>query len=130
MSLPSAAARRRLPASTTSGVLDAALLTLFAVIGRASHHESLDLAGVATTAWPFLVGTLTGWLVLRAWRTPLAIWPAGVGIWAATLVIGMLLRAASGQGVQVAFIIVAAVTLALFLIGWRVASRLGRWRRR
>jgi len=31
----------------------------------------------------------------------------------------MLLRVATGQGVALAFVIVAALTLALLLIGWR-----------
>jgi len=41
----------------------------------------------------------------------------------------MLLRAASGQGVQVAFVIVAAIVLAVFLIGWRAALVWRTWRR-
>ena len=32
-------------------VLDLVLVAVFAVIGRASHAESLDLAGIAMTAW-------------------------------------------------------------------------------
>lgn len=118
------------PRALASAVADAALITLFAVVGRASHRESLDVVGVAFTAWPFLVGAAIGWLVLRAWRNPLAIWPTGVGIWLAALVIGMLLRVASGQGVQPAFVIVAAITLALFLVGWRGIAALARRLRR
>jgi hypothetical protein len=39
----------------------------------------------------------------------------------------MLLRVASGQGAALAFIIVAALTLAVLLIGWRgLASLVGR----
>ena len=99
--------------------LDAVLVIAFAIIGRSSHAEGLDVAGVWVTAWPFLAGLGVGWLAARAWRHPLDAWPTGVIVWAATLVVGMLLRLASGQGVQVAFVIVAAVTLALLLIGWR-----------
>lgn len=120
----------RPPHAAASAVADGALITLFAVIGRASHHESLDVVGVAITAWPFLAGAAVGWLVLRARRKPHAIWPTGVGIWASALVIGMLLRVASGQGVQPAFVIVAAITLALFLIGWRAIVALVRRGRR
>ena len=36
----------------------------------------------------------------------------------------MLLRAISGQGVQTAFVIVASIVLALFLVGWRVVVAL------
>jgi hypothetical protein len=40
-------------------------------------------------------------------------------VWAGTLVGGMLLRALSGGGVQVSFVMVAAVALAVLLLGWR-----------
>lgn len=105
-------------------VLDAVLVTVFAVIGRSSHAEGLDAAGVWGTAWPFLAGLAIGWVVARAWRHPSAPWPTGVIVWAVTLIVGMLLRVAVGQGVQVAFVIVAAVTLAILLIGWRGVAAL------
>lgn len=115
-------------------VLDAVLVIVFAVVGRSSHAEGLDVAGVWGTAWPFLVGLGVGWLAARAWRHPLALWPTSVVVWAATLVVGMLLRVASGQGTAVAFMVVAAVTLAVLLIGWRgiaaLVVRLSRARRR
>ena len=104
--------------------LDAVLVVVFAVIGRSSHAEGLDAAGVWGTAWPFLAGLAIGWVVARAWRHPSAPWPTGVIVWAATVIVGMLLRIASGQGVQVAFVIVAAVTLAILLIGWRGVAAL------
>ena len=105
-------------------VLDAVLVVVFAVIGRSSHAEGLDAAGVWGTAWPFLAGLAIGWVAARAWRHPSAPWPTGVIVWAATLIVGMLLRVASGQGVQVAFVIVAAVTLAILLVGWRGVAAL------
>jgi hypothetical protein len=105
-------------------VLDAVLVVVFAVIGRSSHAEGLDAAGVWGTAWPFLAGLAIGWGVARAWRRPAAPWPTGVIVWAATLVIGMLLRIAVGQGVQAALVVVAAVTLAILLIGWRGVAAL------
>ena len=48
----------------------------------------------------------------------------GLGVWAATVVGGMLLRAASGQGTAVAFVVVATLTLCLCLVGWRVIAAL------
>ena len=78
-------------------VLDAVLVVVFAVIGRSSHAEGLDAAGVWGTAWPFLAGLAIGWVVARAWRHPSAPWPTGVIVWAATLIVGMLLRVAPGR---------------------------------
>jgi len=104
--------------------LDAAMLLLFVVIGRASHGEGLW--GVLGTWWPFLAGLVVAWLVLRAWRTPLQIWWTGVGLWLITVVVGMLLRLASGQGVQTSFVIVTVLVLGVFLLGWRAIALLVR----
>ncbi|GAA1792812.1 DUF3054 domain-containing protein [Agromyces lapidis] len=99
--------------------VDAVLVVLFVMIGRRSHGESVDLAGVVHTGWPFLVALVVGWLVSLAWRRPLAIWPTGVVVWAVTVAGGLGLRVLTGEGAAIAFVIVATVTLALFLLGWR-----------
>ena len=116
----------RLPNTTapivTAAVLDAVLILVFVLIGRRNHEEALALGGIAQTAWPFLVGATAGWLATRAWRSPFGLWPTGTVIWAATVGGGMLLRVASGQGVQLAFVIVAALTLAAMLLGWRLVA--------
>jgi hypothetical protein len=54
------------------------------------------------------------------------VWLTGVVVWAATLVVGMLLRVVSGQGIASSFVVVAAIVLAVFLIGWRAAALLVR----
>lgn len=84
------------------------------------------MLGVLATAWPFLVAAVLGWLLGRAWRAPLRLWPTGVIVWAVTVAGGMLLRSVSGEGTAVAFVIVATVTLALFLLGWRAVAALTR----
>lgn len=96
--------------------VDAALILVFAVIGRSSHGEKLDLYGVIGTAYPFIVGALIGWLVVRRRGEYLR---GGVVIWAFTVVIGMVIRAVTGQGVAVSFVVVASAVLAAFLLGWR-----------
>jgi hypothetical protein len=50
-------------------------------------------------------------------------------VWAITVAGGMLLRGVSGQGVQLAFIIVAASVLLVFLVGWRLIAGLVSKRR-
>jgi len=102
-----------------AAVVDAALVLLFVAIGRRSHDEDGAVLGFLTTAWPFLAGAAIGWLAARAWRRPLTVWPTGVVVWLAAVVLGMLLRALSGQGVQPSFVIVTALVLAAFLLGWR-----------
>ncbi|KRC58761.1 hypothetical protein ASE14_19815 [Agromyces sp. Root81] len=108
----------------TAAILDAVLVVVFVLIGRRSHAEGLDLAGIVVTAWPFLAALVVGWLAARAWRHPLAVWPTGVIVWAVTVIGGMLLRVVSGQGTQFAFIVVATLTLAAFLLGWRLSALL------
>jgi hypothetical protein len=109
--------------SVAAAVLDVVLVLAFVLIGRGSHGENV-VAGALTTFWPFAVGLLVGWLATIALRRPLALWPTGVIVWLATLVVGMLLRVVSGQGIAVSFVIVATVVLAVFLIGWRAVALL------
>jgi Protein of unknown function (DUF3054) len=114
------AARRAWPAVA----LDVGCVLVFVIIGRASHTKGENLAGIASTAWPFLAGLGVGWLAARGWRRPLAISPEGLVIWLCTVALGMILRVVSGQGTAVAFIAVALAFLALFLLGWRLLARL------
>ena len=107
------------------GVLaDVVCVLAFVVIGRASHQDGESLAGVAGTAWPFLVGLAAGEAATRAWRRPAALVPTGVGVWLATVTLGQLLRAVSGPGTDAAFIAVSALFLGLFLLGWRLVAGL------
>ncbi|MDO5710473.1 MAG: DUF3054 domain-containing protein [Micrococcales bacterium] len=116
-------------AAALAGLADAALVSVFATIGRASHEHGLSVVGVAQTALPFLTGTALGWVVCLAMRrrAPLSVGD-GLVVWIGTLVGGMILRAATGQGTAVSFIVVAGVVTGAFLLGWRALA--GRLRRR
>lgn len=105
-----------------AGLVDLVLVVGFAAVGRASHETAAFGIGLAQTAWPFVVALAVGWLITVAWRNPLALWPTGIGVWVLTVVGGMLLRALSGQGTALPFIIVATLTLALLLLGWRLIA--------
>lgn len=98
---------------------DIVSVVVFCAIGRRSHAEGVTLAGIAETAWPFLSGTVLGWVISRGWRAPTALAPTGVIVWLSTVIIGMVLRKASSQGVAASFIVVASVVTALLLLGWR-----------
>eukprot|EP00208_Stichococcus_sp_RCC1054_P000028 CAMPEP_0206143214 /NCGR_PEP_ID=MMETSP1473-20131121/19638_1 /ASSEMBLY_ACC=CAM_ASM_001109 /TAXON_ID=1461547 /ORGANISM="Stichococcus sp, Strain RCC1054" /LENGTH=237 /DNA_ID=CAMNT_0053538509 /DNA_START=195 /DNA_END=908 /DNA_ORIENTATION=+ len=107
---------------------DAAAVLLFAAIGRGSHAELDGIAGVLTTAWPFLAGwytgaTFTGAYGAAAQRGPA---PAAAGAaakaWAVAIVLSLALRSASrGAPPPVPFAVVASVATAVLLIGWRSA---------
>ena len=107
---------------------DVVCLIAFVSVGRRNHAEGVTLAGIAETAWPFVTGTVIGWLLSRGWRRPTAPVPTGVTIWACTGVVGMVLRVVSGEGIALSFILVATVITGVLLVGWR-AVRTGLTRR-
>ena len=120
MSRPVTVVLRRPP---VAALLDVALVVVFAAVGRASHAESNPVVGALATAWPFLVGTAVGWVVVRVLRGrwPVEVGP-GVTVWFSTVVFGMLLRHVTGAGTAASFVVVASVVLAVFLLGWRALA--------
>ena len=111
---------RALPA-----VLDVVLVLLFAAVGRRSHAEGVDIAGILRTAAPFLVGTAAGWLLagltLDSGPRSLAF---GAVVVVCTVVLGMLLRRVAGDGTALSFVIVATSVLSVLLLGWRLVAHL------
>lgn len=109
-----------------AAIADAALIVLFVILGRKSHHEDGSfLAATFRVAAPFLIGAAVGWLAARAWRNPLDL-NTGIVVWLGTIVVGMLLRnLVFNRGTALPFIIVASSFTLVFLLGWRALSR---WR--
>ena len=104
--------------------IDVIAVLLFVVIGRRNHHETGNVVvGALRIVAPFLIALIVGWLIARAERAPMSL-RSGTIIWGCTVVLGLVLRRVVFQrGIAVAFIIVATITLALFLIGWRAVAR-------
>jgi hypothetical protein len=108
--------------------LDIVMVLVFALIGRSSHGEADSPAGVLVTAWPFIAATVLGSLIAlgvwhrHAWRKPYG-WRTGGIVWGTTLVLGMLLRLATGGTAAWPFWIVAAISLGVLLLGWRLLAR-------
>ena len=97
------------------------------MIGRANHHDGGALAG-ALVDTPFCCspsGAAAGMVLTRSWRQPTALVPTGVGVWLATVAVGMILRVFAGQGTAFAFILVALAFLGLFQLGWRLLWAVG-----
>jgi hypothetical protein len=101
---------------------DVLAVLVFAAIGRGSHADMVDVFKVLTTASPFLIGLVIGWLVGRAWRAPLRL-SVGTAVWVSATVFGLGIRAAFTHRLPVTFVLVAALSLALLLFGWRAAAR-------
>ena len=101
--------------------LDTFAVVLFVAIGRREHERDSAIAGLVETAAPFLIALAFAWLVLRVWTRPTE-WRTGVGVWAIVVVAGMLLRnLVFDDGTATAFVVVATLFLALFIVGWRLA---------
>lgn len=113
-------------------LIDLLLVIVFCVLGRLSHAEGIfgDLPGLLNTTWPFVVALLVAHAVLLLRRLDRQRLAPGAAIWVITVVGGLLLRSLSGQGTALPFVIVATLTLALFLLGWRAVLALVRRVRR
>lgn len=105
-------------ASGLSFLADLICVVVFCTIGRRSHAEGITVAGIAETAWPFLTGTVVGWLISRGWQRPTSLAPTGIVVWISTVVVGMVLRKLTSAGVAVSFIVVASLATAVLLLGW------------
>jgi hypothetical protein len=100
---------------------DVACVLLFVILGRRSHDEGNGVLSVLNVAAPFAIGLAVGWLVSpNVRRTPRSL-RAGVDVWVATVVIGVLLRwFAWDRSTAFAFVVVATLFLGFFMLGWRV----------
>jgi hypothetical protein len=102
-------------------LFDAACVLLFVVLGRQSHDEGNGVLSVLNVAAPFAIGLAVAWaLSPNVHRAPRSV-RAGIDVWLATVVIGVLLRwFAWDRSTAFAFVVVATLFLGFFLLGWRV----------
>jgi len=116
--------------------LDLVAVLVFVGIGRAVHAHGLSIDGVASTAWPFVIGLAVGWAALiliqiltltlaPGHRAPASLW-SGALVCGATVAVGMALRVVAGQGTAVPFVVVALCFLGAFMCGWRLLARVLR----
>lgn len=109
--------------------LDIGSILIFALLARMAHNSAelpLSFFGWLDTAWPFLLGVAAAWglwgsrvIGIRHWgmyRFGTLVWLcavlAGLGIWTLT----------HGHLPHWSFVLVASVTSAIFLFGWRYAA--------
>lgn len=100
---------------------DLVCVLAFAFGGKSSHEAGDSDWVVLAIAWPFALATLVAHVALAAGRrSAMPLWPAGVVVLGTTYVLGMAIRVVEGRGIAPAFLVVAALFLALTLLGWRL----------
>ncbi len=105
---------------------DVAVLVVFVLVGRRSHHEDAGFTGFLRVWWPFAVALGVAWIVAGLWRAPLE-WVRAMAAWLVTVALGMALRiAVQDREFKVAFTIVTLLFVGAGMLGWRAAAR---WRR-
>src|SRR5665647_149439 len=104
---------------TNWAAIDVVIILLFVAIGRSVHDHGVNLAGMASTTWPFACGLVVAWLGLAARRRSGVSLSDGAIASVLTVLVAMVLRAASGQGIAVAFVFVALAFLGASMLGWR-----------
>jgi hypothetical protein len=108
-----------------AALADLAVLVVFVVVGRRSHHEDAGVAGFLRVWWPFAVALVVAWSVAGLWRAPLA-WGRVVAAWLVTVGLGMALRiVVEDREFKIAFTIVTLVFVGAGMLGWRAVVR---WR--
>jgi hypothetical protein len=104
-------------------LIDGLCVLVFVAIGRGAHTDGVTIAGMASTAWPFLGGLALGAILCGVVGKPSASVLVGVIDVVTTVAIGMGLRVLAGQGTAVAFVVVAVCFLGLAMVGWRLVCR-------
>jgi Protein of unknown function (DUF3054) len=97
---------------------DAVAVVVFVAVGRVSHGESDDLLGLAATAAPFGVGLVAAWATPVVRRNPASL-RAGLVALGCVVAVGLLLRAGFTGRLPLSFALVATISLAVLLLGWR-----------
>lgn len=107
-----------------AAVADLCAVAIFVLVGRASHHEALSFTGFLTTAWPFVVGVVGGYIGALLTRWPPTGLRGGAVVLVKTLIIGLALRyGVQRDGTPFPFIVVTVLVLAALMIGWRLVAR-------
>ncbi len=105
---------------------DLVCVLAFAFGGKNSHEAGDSDWIVLVIAWPFALAAVLAHLGLNAKGREVKGLREGAIVVATTYVVGMLVRLAAGRGVAVGFLIVAALFLAVTMLGWRAIAA---WRR-
>lgn len=106
---------------------DLFILYIFALMGRASHNESLAFGPTLGTAAPFLIGWVLAALIVRGWRIGAyqrwkTTWNKTILHWSFGVPLGLILRYAfftDWHAGAYPFLIVTVMTTFVLMVLWR-----------
>ncbi|SHL28221.1 Protein of unknown function [Pseudonocardia thermophila] len=110
---------RRIP--LLAALADVVAVLVFAGVGRSSHAEAFEIAGLLATGAPFLAGLAVAWATPYVRADPPSL-TSGAVVFAVTAVVGFALRAIFLGRLPLSFVLVASVALVVLLVGWRALS--------
>jgi hypothetical protein len=113
---PWAPSPSRIPALAAAA--DATAVVVFTASGRAFHDSGADLLGFIGTLAPFALGLFVAWAAPSVRAQPIRL-RSGLVVLVGTAVIGLALRAAFTGRLPPSFALIAGITLAVLLLGWR-----------
>ncbi len=103
--------------------LDVFVVMVFVALGLRSHDQDSTIVELTDTALPFLIGLITGWIAIRAWKRPAAVM-TGIFVWPITVLVGMIVRrSVFDRGTASSFVVVTTLFLGAGLVGWRLVFR-------
>ncbi len=103
--------------------LDVFVVMVFVALGLRSHDQDSTIVELTDTALPFLIGLITGWIAVRAWKRPAAVL-TGIFVWPITVLVGMIVRrSVFDRGTATSFVVVTTLFLGACLVGWRLVFR-------
>jgi hypothetical protein len=112
-----------------AAIADLVAVLIFVLVGRASHHEALSWAGLATTAWPFVIGVVGGYIGVVMTRLSTVSLRGGAVVVVKTLILGLALRyGVQRDGTPLPFIVVTVVVLSALMLGWRLVAKVPQQR--
>lgn len=104
-------------------LVDVALVSVFAMIGVASHDGELSLVTVGRAALPFLLAYLIPALLFSPHKNINNTVLVGIPLWISTILGGALLRYIIFQDTSAGgFLLVTTAVLGVFLLGRRLVS--------
>ena len=114
----------RMPSARTAPLAlaaDVVAVVVFVGVGRATHDQD-GVLGLLGTVAPFVAGIAVAWAVPAVRGAPLGL-RAGAVVLAGAAVLGLALRALFLGRLPLSFAVVAVVSLAVLLLGWRALAQ-------